>query len=306
MMLHDQIKIEYVRQGYLPNYPYHLISDKEMFDAFLMYQASIARGDAVDFKINGQSVWSVPENAVTAYGLSRLYEKTTDYIIFNGDRASLARLIHDMNSSATLTVSDECYFATMYPMHFSSLTDAYFELVDALSYHITSYLQTNSTSNPVSLPDWVYSYMICSTVSSESDIRDRHDLLVLLGEDNVDDELTESAMQKCYEISKAWIAKLPAVSMDTRWQWVQKLNPVQQNLIVSWISESTEKTTFEAMQLMLSNPSQWLQSLSPSRKKAVESWVAALPLTPLNDHRPPTMFGEPHVIKSLRINALVP
>ena len=33
--IHDVIKIEYIKQGYLPDYPYHLISDEEMFDAFI-------------------------------------------------------------------------------------------------------------------------------------------------------------------------------------------------------------------------------------------------------------------------------
>ena len=35
MHIHNIIKIMYVNMGYLPNYPYHLISDDEMFDAFL-------------------------------------------------------------------------------------------------------------------------------------------------------------------------------------------------------------------------------------------------------------------------------
>lgn len=34
-LVHDLIKIKYVREGYLPNYPYHLISDSEMCDAFI-------------------------------------------------------------------------------------------------------------------------------------------------------------------------------------------------------------------------------------------------------------------------------
>lgn len=34
MILHDLIKIKYIQEGYLPNYPYHLVSDKEMFEAF--------------------------------------------------------------------------------------------------------------------------------------------------------------------------------------------------------------------------------------------------------------------------------
>ena len=35
MFIHDIIKIYYVNEGYLPNYPYHLTTDKEMFDAFI-------------------------------------------------------------------------------------------------------------------------------------------------------------------------------------------------------------------------------------------------------------------------------
>lgn len=34
MLTHDIIKIRYVTEGYLPDFPYHLISDDEMFDAF--------------------------------------------------------------------------------------------------------------------------------------------------------------------------------------------------------------------------------------------------------------------------------
>ena len=33
--IHNIIKIKYVKEGYLPDYPYHMISDKEMFDAFI-------------------------------------------------------------------------------------------------------------------------------------------------------------------------------------------------------------------------------------------------------------------------------
>lgn len=36
MFIHDIIKIKYINEGYLPNYPYHMITDKEMFDAFLL------------------------------------------------------------------------------------------------------------------------------------------------------------------------------------------------------------------------------------------------------------------------------
>lgn len=33
--VHDIIKIKYIKEGYLPNHPYHLISDMEMFMAFM-------------------------------------------------------------------------------------------------------------------------------------------------------------------------------------------------------------------------------------------------------------------------------
>lgn len=34
MFIHDIVKIMYINIGYLPNYPYELISDEEMFNAF--------------------------------------------------------------------------------------------------------------------------------------------------------------------------------------------------------------------------------------------------------------------------------
>ena len=34
-LLTDYIKIKYSQEGYLPNYPYHLLSDKECMNAFL-------------------------------------------------------------------------------------------------------------------------------------------------------------------------------------------------------------------------------------------------------------------------------
>ena len=34
-LMHNLIKLKFIKEGYLPNYPYHLISDSEMCDAFL-------------------------------------------------------------------------------------------------------------------------------------------------------------------------------------------------------------------------------------------------------------------------------
>lgn len=35
MFIHDTIKIKYSREGFLPDYPYHLISDEELFEGFI-------------------------------------------------------------------------------------------------------------------------------------------------------------------------------------------------------------------------------------------------------------------------------
>lgn len=49
MFIHDVIKIKYVTLGFLPNYPYHLISDSEMFDAFIQYRVEIGSGEVYHY-----------------------------------------------------------------------------------------------------------------------------------------------------------------------------------------------------------------------------------------------------------------
>ena len=53
MFTHDVIKQMYTLEGYLPNYPPHLISDEEMFEAFLptKYFKLDTRYDEVTFDI---------------------------------------------------------------------------------------------------------------------------------------------------------------------------------------------------------------------------------------------------------------
>lgn len=165
MLIHDNIKIIYSREGFLPDYPYHLISDEEMCEAFL-------RDDG-----------------------------------------------------------KECYFYDNYPCpDESKLKEFYRELVVQIKYHIDQFLQSKNR-NP-KLPDWVYSYMIGSTIGPNSDQYDIHDLLVMLNEDNKDDEITIPAYNEIYKVSRKYVRKL------------------------------TDET---------------------------------------REHRPPTIFGEPHVLKILRL-----
>ncbi len=125
------------------------------------------------------------------------------------------------------------FFRDTYPLLDDSLQDAYKTLVTEIAYHL--YQLKISTFDEYELPDWVYSYMLGFVITENSTTKDKHDLFVLLGTDNLYDEFNAACSAACYKESIEWLAKLTA----------------------------TQK-----------------------------------------EHRPPTMFGEPHVIKSLRLKAL--
>ncbi len=172
---HTLIKIKYISEGYLPNFPYSLISDKEMFDAF--------------------------------------------------------------------THPQDGYFDTIYPCVNPDLEEQYNELRSFIFDVISLYVDYSSEVSPsvraqfeegFDIPDWIYSYMLGTTISvytPEPYIQDLYNLLNIDSQEVVfDSELSK----QCYDISKVWVLKLPA--------------------------------------------------------KLV--------------HRPPTVFGEPHVFKSLRLQSV--
>lgn len=162
LILHAVIKTRFTNLGYLPNHPYHLVSDEEMFNAFIH---------------------------------------------------------NDVN-----------YFDDMYPCKYESLQGEYDILKENIIYHIDAFLA--DSGHTYTIPEWIYSYMLGTVVTYDSDQKERHDLLVLSGLDNIEDELTEASMKFFLDTSKKWISKLT---------------------------------------------------------------------TAKREHRPPTIFGEPHVIKSLRL-----
>lgn len=61
MYIHDAIKIKYSEQGYLKGFPYHLISDKEMLDAFI----SDVSTDVTYFSVN----YPCPEGMEEEYNI---------------------------------------------------------------------------------------------------------------------------------------------------------------------------------------------------------------------------------------------
>lgn len=136
-LTHDSIKIKYIREGYLPNYPYHMISDEEMCNAFMNV------------------------------------EEETGYFFDN------------------------------YPLLTESLKHEYDELVKCISSELNKLILSNDAS--YEMPDWVYSYMLGSVISVNSDKLDIHDMLVLMGIDNIDDEFLPEAQKECLRYSKEWV-----------------------------------------------------------------------------------------------------
>lgn len=207
MFTHDIIKIKLSEYGYLPNYPFHMISDGEMCDGFM--------------------------NTVTGTG----------------------------------------YFYDEYPCLDASLMDAYKQLILTISYNL---LLMKFSKNPdYELPDWVYSYMIGSAISINSNKKDTHDLLVALHTDNVDDDFDEVSSAACLDVSRKWLAKShqsKLIKMDSRYE--QEILEVFKN------SKIYDTTLY---QVYMSNGFS-------------DTDVGYL------DEKPPTMFGEPHVIKSLRVS----
>lgn len=173
-LINDTIKIKYVREGYMQNYPPHLLSDKEMVDAFLKLDEDIPQGlkPAVDFlqsdKASGYLLDMYVLPCIDLFDMDNLYKSDED----------------------TLTA-----------------------LVDLVAFiHITcnNQLKAMTQTDELTLPDWLYSYMLKSVVGPMSDTAEIHDLLVMMNLDNLDDVFTIPAYQTCLDVSRKWIAKLPA------------------------------------------------------------------------------------------------
>jgi len=176
-LIHDVIKIKYVEEGYLPNYPYHMISDIEMCDAFM------------------------PE-------------------------------------------AGDGYFQVNYPCLDMSLDVFYNYLVEAIRWHIQQLKDLKEVD--YKLPNWIYTYMLGKVISVNSPVLDIHDLISLLGVDNLDDEFGTEQSAACLQESINWLRKTRIIE-----------NPI--------------------------------------------SVVYGDETIIIDMYRPPSQFGEPHVIKSVRL-----
>lgn len=140
MLLNDTVKINFIRQGFLMDVPYHLISDEEMLQAFIS-------DDGYDF------------------------------------------------------------FHIMYPLVDKSLEWEYGLLESGIKSEVQNCLDAIKQQKEYTIPDWIYSYMLGAVIGPKSNQQDKHDLFVLLGCDNIDDEFNLAACKSCYKASVTWLNK---------------------------------------------------------------------------------------------------
>ena len=172
-LIHDIIKIKYTRLGYLPNYPYHLISDEEMFNAFINFNGE---DDSSSGSSSGSS--SSVERFFNDNYPNPFAKEDVEYISPSGERISL---------------NNEYY----------RLKGSIIEIINAYLAHLGTTEEDN-----YAIPDWVYTYMLGEVIYNYSEYRDIHDLLVLLDSDNINNEMTPLICKKCYIKSTKFISTL--------------------------------------------------------------------------------------------------
>lgn len=175
-LVHTILKIKYVNLGYIKkNYPYHLISDEEMFNAFI---------DLGDTEFNAKTTMIDPE--------VRFFE---DY--YPNPFAEEDYIYQKKNSSGE--VIEEI-----------SLSDEYTRLKAFIISEINDYLAYKGTSEEYQhlIPSWVYTYMLGEVIYQQSEYLDIQDLLVLLNCFNIDNIFTREACITCYMTSLKYITTL--------------------------------------------------------------------------------------------------
>lgn len=173
MLVHDIIKIKYVNLGYIKkNYPYHLISDEEMFSAFIDLGTEFNR-NLIDPNI-------------------RYFDRYYPNPFGDND------YIYKKTNSAGEVIAE------------TSLSDEYNKLKSYIVSTINDYLQYKGTSHADEhlIPSWIYTYMLGEVVYQRSEYLDIQDTLTLLGCSNLDNEFTTDACVACYKVSSNYISTL--------------------------------------------------------------------------------------------------
>lgn len=171
MLIHDILKIKYVKMGFIQkNYPYHLISDEEMFNAFIDLGTGFT-SSLIDPNIHFFDIYYPNPFA---------------------DKDAAGRIIPPKDQS-------------LMPYYL-----AYGKLVTDIKERINAYLAHYGEADTADyeVPDWVYTYMLGEVVYQQSEYLDIQDTLDLLGCSNLDNIFTREACIKCYTISSNYVSTL--------------------------------------------------------------------------------------------------
>ena len=173
--IHDVVKIQYTREGYLPDWPYHLVSDQEMCDAFIKLPDSISE------------------------------YITSDYF---GPTVEDTKNTVDWYSSFLNDTESICYFKDNYPLIDESLSTYYKNLVNRIFYEIQEF--NNNLDADKELPDWIYSYMLGVAIGPNSSTLDIHGMISsqAVGTDNIDDYYDLDCAIQCLKISILWLKRV--------------------------------------------------------------------------------------------------
>lgn len=173
-LVHDIIKIKYTRLGYLPNYPYHLISDEEMFNAFIDLSDSGESGSNDD----------TTERYFTDYYPNPFLDEDIIYTDTSGNNISLRSEYIRLKRYIITTINN-----------------------------YLSHLGTPE-QDEYTIPDWIYSYMLGEVIYNvpgnpdDFEYKDMLDLLTLLKCTNIENEMTPEICKMCYEKSTKYISTL--------------------------------------------------------------------------------------------------
>lgn len=174
--VHDVIKIKYAREGYLPDLPYHLISDEEMCDAFINLPDNIRNSISDD------------SFGITVSKTANKMNSTRWYNAFLKDTSQIL------------------YFRDNYPLIDDSISTYYKDLVNRIFYEIQEFKK--NPDNEKTLPDWIYSYMLGICIGPNSTQIDIHDMIYSMGTDNTYDEYNLQCAAECLRISIDWLKRI--------------------------------------------------------------------------------------------------
>lgn len=234
MYIHDLIKIKYIREGYLPNYPYHMISDVEMLNAFLNPEY-VGNSNMEELQY---FYYAYPMFADSASEVKKAWISLRKSIIYH---------IQMYKHQSQLLKCDNC--------------DEYLWMSEFLKKKKCPICGQSLSVTQYEIPDWVYSYMLGTVIGPRSAILDIHDIILPMNVDNIDDEFGTEQAYACYEVSKNWINKTGTARIHT----ITKEDVKNLNL--------------------------------PAILFSVGDSISL---------RPITIYGEPHVIKSIRLSQVSP